>query len=461
MQARISTSASSADEVLDLLFQVGGRNGSPPVVDFRELVSWISKGERATHFIHAYPAKLLRQIPAVFCAAKQLSDPGDVVMDPFAGSGTVLLEAQLAGRRAVGVDSNPLACLISRVKTTPLDPRHLQLAAKRLRQRVDRLSDERGLPDVVNLSYWFTPRTTEQLKRLKSGIDRFQNPAIRDFFLLCLSQTSRKVSLADPRLNVPVRLQRDQYPVGHPLRETSNRGLKMLTKADVPGLFNEAVVANLRRMEGLTKAGAKGFVDVVEGDSRFLRKATSHLGLEGRVKLALTSPPYVGAQKYVRSSSLSLGWLSLASSKELRLLEELSIGREHFRKHQYESFQPTGIEDADKLLTRIRRLNPLRAHIAATYLVEMRLAFEETIRMLTPNGFLVIVGGTNSVCGHTFETWRYLEWLVTDLGMKREFAVSDIIKSRGLMTKRNRSAEIIPAEVIMGFRKASARFAVK
>jgi DNA modification methylase len=65
-----------------------------------------------------------------------LSNENDLVFDPFSGSGTVLLESLLAGRNAYGQDANPLACLISKAKTTPLNIEKLQLAAENLLHRI-------------------------------------------------------------------------------------------------------------------------------------------------------------------------------------------------------------------------------------------------------------------------------------------------------------------------------------
>ena len=71
-----------------------------------------------THALHPYPAKFIPQIPQALI--QELSSVGDTVLDMFCGSGTTLLEALRLGRNAVGIDANPLAALISRVKTTPL-----------------------------------------------------------------------------------------------------------------------------------------------------------------------------------------------------------------------------------------------------------------------------------------------------------------------------------------------------
>jgi len=68
-----------------------------------------------THDVHPYPAKYIPQIPANLI--RRLSLPGELVLDPFGGSGTTATEAVRLGRRTISVDANPLATLIGRVKT--------------------------------------------------------------------------------------------------------------------------------------------------------------------------------------------------------------------------------------------------------------------------------------------------------------------------------------------------------
>ncbi|MCJ7561453.1 MAG: site-specific DNA-methyltransferase, partial [Thermoplasmata archaeon] len=84
----------------------------------------------ATHGIHKYPAKFIPQIPR-FCI-ESFSDAEDVVLDPFMGSGTTLLESYILGRESYGIDIHPLARMIAKVKTTPIDPTHLSRVAEKL-----------------------------------------------------------------------------------------------------------------------------------------------------------------------------------------------------------------------------------------------------------------------------------------------------------------------------------------
>src|ERR1043166_7454846 len=77
-----------------------------------------ARTQGGTHGLHPYPAKFIPQIPRQLIAELAPRD-GSIVLDPFCGSGTTLVEAQAAGLPAFGIDSHPLATLIARVKTRP------------------------------------------------------------------------------------------------------------------------------------------------------------------------------------------------------------------------------------------------------------------------------------------------------------------------------------------------------
>lgn len=74
----------------------------------------------ASHNFHSFPAKFPPQLPQLFI--QNLTDVGEIVLDPMNGSGTTFLEAQLAKRIGIGLDIDPLALKISQVKTCSLKP---------------------------------------------------------------------------------------------------------------------------------------------------------------------------------------------------------------------------------------------------------------------------------------------------------------------------------------------------
>ncbi len=83
-----------------------------------------------THGYYTYPAKFIPQLAARLIS--ELTRAGDTVADPFMGSGTTIVEALVQGRRAIGVDINPVAHLVAKVKSTPIDPALLAREYERL-----------------------------------------------------------------------------------------------------------------------------------------------------------------------------------------------------------------------------------------------------------------------------------------------------------------------------------------
>jgi DNA modification methylase len=454
--------AAQANQCLADLLQNYRRNPQPIPVNIRNMVHWLDHSERATHNIHSYPAKLLIHIPHLFLANTLLSQPGDSVFDPFCGSGTVLLESQLNGRHSAGADSNPLARLISRVKTTPLGKFELEGALGAL---VDSFSEytEAPPPNVININHWFSPRIQSELQKISQAIAGVREDAHSRFFQICLSSTLRRVSLADPRLSVPVRLKLDRYDKNHWLYSKTQKRLSALDTMKARDVFLEVTRQNIKRVHGLSGLiRNEAQAEVVESDSRRLHIDYSDNGRSGQiipgnsVQLIITSPPYAGAQKYIRASSLSLGWLGLCDAKGLKPLEDQTIGREHFAKATHREFYPTGIVRADELLGEIHKENSLRAHIASTYIAEMAAALAEMHRILKPGGYLVLIAGSNSICGREFPTHDYLHEIALLTGLQTKLILVDAIRSRALMTRRNKTAGLIHREWIILLKKPTS-----
>jgi len=214
------------------------------------MVPWLGHPDRWTHLIHPYPAKVLMHIPHFFLANSLLSRPGDTVLDPFAGAGTVLLEAISANRVAIGADSNAMARLISQVKTHPLPSVGLNKALSKI---LIAIPDQTigAEPDIINIKHWFYRHVIDQLLRLRSAIQISQQGHYRAFFDVCFSSCVRKVSLADPRLSVPVRLRENQYGEDHPLREKTKAHIHRLRRVNVYRVFTRIAESNIIRMQSL------------------------------------------------------------------------------------------------------------------------------------------------------------------------------------------------------------------
>ncbi|QBI04523.1 hypothetical protein EYF70_29655 [Pseudoduganella albidiflava] len=429
--------------------RIYSRDRVPVQVDFRKLVSWLKVGDQLTHQIHPYPAKLLPHI-AHFFVHCNMHGGEKYVLDPFCGSGTVALEASLAGHNALVADANPLAILLTRVKTTPYNLEQLREATKRIVERAARL---RTAPEilVVNSEKWYAQDVKRRLEILLRSIKEYDDAEIKEFFLVCFSATARKVSRIDPAIAVPVMLRtKDAFSEQQNLRILER--LAWVEAARPLDEFFRICHANISRVEAANKVNpGRKVVNVVSNDARSL--SSDKIPPAG-VPLVITSPPYGTAQKYVRSSSLSLNWLELVPPHRLAEFEGHSIGREHSPAYRNEISAQALPSAYESLLVEVSRTNILRAHITRQYLLELKVALKEMHSKCAPGGRIVIVIGNNEVCGHTLFTNEYISQAMEDLGCQDELVLVDQIKSRGLLTKRNKTASVIAKEFIMVFKKA-------
>lgn len=444
---------SFTDKTIDAFLEQYASNGHEAIqVNFRELVSWVPYSDSYTHYIHKYPAKLLKHIPIFFFASKKLlPNKASVILDPFCGSGTVLLEAMLAGHHSIGFDANPLARLISQVKTTSINPMKLYPVVDDVIRKAKRYR-KADPKNVVNIDHWFPAHVQYNLSKLKRSIDTIHEQEVRYFFQTCYSAILKSSSYADPNLSVPVKIKPEKFKTTA-LREDAEKKLEKVKSLDVFTYFEEVSYANIKRMDQLYSKKVSPSAKIWGNDARNLISENGERLADNSVDCILTSPPYAGAQKYIRASSLNLGWLGYCEDKNLRYYEERNIGREHYHKNEYTEQIKTGFSHIDEKLSWVRSINPLRSHINGNYLVEMQQSISEMYRVLKQDSYCVIIIANNHVCGELFETQAFVKDIAIQTGFKHELSLVDDITSRGLMTKRNKTANVINSEWILILKK--------
>lgn len=426
----------------------------PLPVDFRQLVSWTKVGDQLTHQIHPYPAKLLSSIAHFFARASSIVKPGSDFLDPFCGSGTVALEASLAGHRPLVCDANPLSLLITKVKTTSYDTRRLRQLTQDV---VRRAGAFRSAPviDIVNSHLWYEPARKRSLERLLRAVSELENEAERDFFKVCFSVTARRLSFADPSISVPVRLK--QKPsFSEAVRSRIDERINWLATACTRAEFKKVCLANIARFEKTqTMFPVRQQAVHVSNDARKICEPDIQIRepiAPASVQMVVTSPPYGSAQKYVRASSLSLNWLELSKPNALASLEAKSIGREH-APGKFSEVDLNLPQEFKILLSNIKARNNLRHEITRQYLGDMQQALGEISKVVSPGGYAIIVVGNNEVCGEALRNDTFCISTMEACGMKLEMHLLDSIKSRSLLLKRNSSAPAISRESILVFSK--------
>lgn len=199
----------------NLVREAANYNQKDPEYDFLSKTDWDFEGAKTnylTHRIHPYPAKFIPQIPNSLI--QELSSVGDTVGDIFCGSGTTLVEALTLKRNAVGVDANPLACLIARAKTGFIEEQDygdLQSLGARAREFADSIARQSvgGLfpaqvfvskawrPSFAKLTFWFDDVVIEELAEILSWCRSLPSEASRNLALTSFSAIVVAVSRQD------------------------------------------------------------------------------------------------------------------------------------------------------------------------------------------------------------------------------------------------------------------------
>ena len=251
----------------------------------------------ATHDLHPYPAKFIPQIPGNLISC--LSARGDLVLDPFGGSGTTALEAVRLGRRALSVDANPLSLLIGRAKTSLIDreaARELHGMHAALATELQALPSDPEIliarnaghaPSIPNRSKWYADTAYGELALIKARIAELTSGPARDVALVSLSRIAIRVSFQDSETRYK------SIPREVPVGETLRRYLKEFR------LVLDGVAAN----EADNRYGICKFLC---GDARHLDAASI---ADGSVDLIVTSPPYGNATDYHLYHRFRLIWL--------------------------------------------------------------------------------------------------------------------------------------------------------
>jgi hypothetical protein len=229
------------------------------------------------HRLHPYLGKFVPQLAEVFL--RRYAAPGDVVWDPFAGSGTTLVEANAFGARAYGCDVSAFNCLLIRAKTAVYEPEFLLADVVRLSSREQ---PGKRTTDSKYLRRWYAARARSELLAFRERIAGTNYP---ELWQVVLSRSARSARLArHDDLDFPAEPVRAEYfchkhrRVCRPVGEAE----KFLRRYVRDAVQRVQEFADVRSREGVT---------VVHGDARALDPPE-------HCDLVFTSPPYPGLIDY-------------------------------------------------------------------------------------------------------------------------------------------------------------------
>ncbi|MGA3123317.1 MAG: DNA methyltransferase [Polyangiaceae bacterium] len=289
------------------------------------------------HGFHTYPARMHPTTASRL--VRTLSSEGATVLDPFCGSGTVLIEAMLHSRRAIGTDLNPLAVRLARLKTTRYADSVLASMVSAARsiaifaeaRRIRRAGATRRYPrEDAEL---FDPHVLLELDSLRAGIVEqcSSDPLVRDALELVLSAILIKVSRGASDTSTSVETRR--IAAGFASRLFAR-------KADELSL-------RLAELARRTPVHAALVVTALDNAARLQTIAAS------TVDVIVTSPPYAGTYDYLSHHAVRMRWLGLDAGK----LASGEIGaRRNYERLDARSAREAWAQELGRALRAMRRV---------------------------------------------------------------------------------------------------------
>ena len=355
-------------------------------------------GSYGSHAWHPFPAKFPPQLPEYIIL--QLTDPGDIVLDPMVGSGTTMVEAVRLGRRAVGCDIDPLARMITAAKLSPIDPFVALSEGKRVlsearedyyeaRSRLQRdleLRFDAKTEDFIH--YWFQPQQQLELLALVQRIEALPEGETRDFLKIVFSSTiiakSGGVSLARDLAHTRPHRDMDKRPNSAFVEfgKRLERNVGALEKSKLTD----------REASYHPNGSSSAFVSVPFASIHAASAADTSLPSDS-VDLIVTSPPYANnAIDYMRAHKFALVWFNWTISDLARIRAQY-LGHDAISGLRCERL-PSQCEGT---LAKLAERDERKALVLRRYFQEMKAVIEEMMRVLRRGRPAVIVVGSSNL----------------------------------------------------------------
>jgi len=331
--------------------------------------------EQWTHGYHRYPAKFLPNV--VKKIIEDYAPNCNVIADLFAGCGTTLVEAKAHGKKSIGTDINPVAQLITKVKTTPLDPTTLKNSYDRLIEQLDHFVEDEyvNIQKHDKVDYWFFPSEKAKVAFLFATINNapFDAPT-KEFFYVCIShilkncsrwlQSSTKPQI-DPDKKIPDPF--DEFRRHCQIMINGNRA------------FYEELVA---------KDNLDVQCDILLEDAR-------HTSIQSEsVDIIITSPPYVTSYEYADIHQLTGYWMDFIPN--MQDFRKKFIGTSYSGNS---SLDVLGSALGQEIVNKLAIVNKHIACNVAQYFNDMQDVSREMVRILANNGQVCIVIGNTKIKG--------------------------------------------------------------
>lgn len=416
--------------------------------EFKIALDLTKKDDRlGIHSFHRYYGKLIPAIPRT--AIEKFTECGDVVFDPFVGSGTTAVEALYAERNFLGVEINPLSVLISNIKTANYDLDVLKKLEKRIIILIENddepVSDEEK-PFCVNREHWFKDFVQDDLIKIRRNIHlsvdflpEDEQKKYENFLLGVLSAIVKQVSNADtahvfPGISKRMRRLEEEGKINIQVFDTFKRGLK-------------------KRIKYVEEFGKHDTTStILEGNSSEIDLSK----YKNSVDLVVTNPPYISSVRYAETLKLELYWMGVCkTAKDYLELSNSMIGNDHISKKVYQEKHLTKYDFVNKFINELYEIDPKQAEVIYEFFTLMEKVIKNVNLVLKSGKKLVMKISDSKIRKIKIPTGKLLTQIALQNGFKLIDYFDDKINenSRSLLTARNTYSDIILEDNIIIWEK--------
>ena len=385
--------------------------------------------KKYTNCYHNYPAMMIPQI-----AERLIVEYGKnarTLFDPYCGTGTSLVEANLKNINAIGTDLNPLARLIAKTKTTKIELQILDLYLKEFNDFSFSLNFGINKPNVVipnfkNIDFWFPKEIQEKLAIAKQFIDNIKYENVKNFFYIAFSETVRESSFTRNSEFKLYRITEKQRKIFNP---------------DVFAMIISKLVRN-----------RKGLIDFLDKTKNINAKSqicdfntVDTIGniSEKSIDIVVTSPPYGDSRTtvaYGQFSRLSNQWLGIEDASQVD--NKLMGGKKN-------NYHKIGINIADESIEKIAEKDENRAREINSFYKDYYKSINNVSTTLKSGGYACFVVGNRRVKGITLPTNEITRAFFEENGFEYKNTFIRNISNKRMPSKNSPTNEVGKIETTM------------
>lgn len=392
------------------------------------------------------PAKCIPEIPEWFFRKYIARGKDKKILEPFAGSGTTILEALKNDNSIYWIDNNPLSRLICECKSVGVDTNSIELCLQKLLDNARKYGDVNVTMVFANIDLWFQKPVQEALTIIKIFIDEISDETLKNVFNLILSVTVRKMSEMEDSMILAA-------------RRTNNRECVEYKRTDVYDNFEynaKRVISAYEEWNPIVGTERKSF-SIGTNDARNIDKKDFFDAI-------VTSPPYINAMDYIWACKFELHWLELVSDDKNRLeVSSEEIGTERIPAKIYKELAVTEDTELNRILKDIytgkeykasKGQNELRSRVTYQYFEDMKKHFESAYESLKVGGlYCFIIGDTSKICGVEIPVANMLKDIAENIGFEENFRFNLLLKNRKLNIPRASFAGTIQHDTVIVLKK--------